>query len=79
MRLGSALGDAHILIVDDQEPNVRLLEFILDSAGYSNLKGITDAREIIPACKQTRPDLVLLDLHMPHLDGLSVIQLIASE
>src|SRR2546423_8747448 len=66
MSLGSAFGSSHILIADDQEPNVRFLEYILESAGYGNLRGITDSRQIIPACKQTRPDLILLDLHMPH-------------
>jgi putative two-component system response regulator len=65
---------AGILIVDDHEPNVLLLESILKPAGYRNYRGITDPRQAVAAFVQFRPDLVLLDLVMPHLDGVSVMR-----
>lgn len=64
---------ARILIVDDQLANVALLEDLLEQAGYTAVRGITDARLAAPAFHQFRPDLVLLDLMMPHLDGFGVM------
>ena len=67
--------DARILIVDDQEANVRLLEGILRrAAGFSDLRGTTDSREAVTLYSEFQPDLILLDLHMPHLDGFRVME-----
>lgn len=65
---------ARILIVDDQQANVRLLESILGQAGYTDLVSTTDAREAERLFEAAPPDLVLLDLHMPHLDGIALLQ-----
>jgi putative two-component system response regulator len=63
-----------ILIVDDQEPNVLLLERILRGAGYPNIRSTTDARLALDLFSRFDPDLVLLDLMMPHLDGFEVMR-----
>lgn len=68
------LKTARILIVDDQEANVRLLERILQHAGYTNLQSTTSARQVLPLYNNTPPDLILLDLRMPHLDGFGVMR-----
>ncbi|HEX9245170.1 MAG TPA: HD domain-containing phosphohydrolase [bacterium] len=68
------LKKARILIVDDQEANVYLLERILRGAGFSGLKGLTDSREVPTVYSEFRPDLLLLDLHMPHQDGFAVLE-----
>lgn len=70
----TTLSEASILIVDDEEPNVRLLERILDGAGYSNVESTTDPRRVLPLYIEREPDLILLDLHMPHLDGFEVMR-----
>jgi EAL domain-containing protein (putative c-di-GMP-specific phosphodiesterase class I)/CheY-like chemotaxis protein len=64
---------ARFLVVDDQESNVLLLDRLLRSAGAREIHRVTDAREAVPRCLELRPDLVLLDLHMPHLDGVAVL------
>ncbi len=69
-----ALRTANILIVDDQEANVRLLERILQQAGFDNVKSTTDSRLALPLYTGFRPDLVLLDLHMPDVDGFQVME-----
>lgn len=69
---------ARILIVDDEGANVLLLQRILQRAGYANLKSTTDSRHVLPIFTEFRPDLVLLDLHMPHLDGYAVLEQIRS-
>jgi putative two-component system response regulator len=65
---------AQILIVDDQDANVLLLEEILREAGYTNIRGITDSRLALPMVVDFQPDLILLDLHMPHVDGFAFLE-----
>lgn len=63
-----------ILVVDDQEANVMLLEKILQRGRFTELRTTTDARQALPLFLSFRPDLLLLDLHMPHLDGFAVME-----
>ena len=72
-RAAFSLSDARILIVDDQEANVRLLERMLQSGGVTRVHSVTDARDAVRRCLELQPDLLLLDLHMPHLDGVAVL------
>ncbi len=67
-------GSGPILVVDDQEANIRLLDRILQSAGYPPVEGITDPRQAVERFNALRPDLVLLDLQMPELDGFAVLE-----
>jgi putative two-component system response regulator len=67
-----------ILIVDDQPANVELLEAILDGAGYKDVLGTTDPREVIRLHHEFEPDLILLDLMMPHMDGFAVMSQLAA-
>ncbi|SFK67639.1 response regulator receiver modulated metal dependent phosphohydrolase [Paenibacillus sp. 1_12] len=72
----ASLKQAKILIVDDQEYNISLLERILDRAGYKNLYSSMDPHQTVPLIKELDPDIVLLDLHMPVMDGFEVLGLI---
>ena len=66
--------NARILVVDDQAYNVTLLKMILKERGYSQIFATTDSREALPLYLQNKPDLVLLDLQMPYLDGFGVME-----
>jgi putative two-component system response regulator len=70
----ATLHSARILIVDDQDLNVHLLERILKLAGYSWIEGTTDPRQAIGLFDVFQPDLMLLDLHMPGMDGFAVME-----
>ncbi len=65
---------ARILIVDDEPANVLLLERILARGGYKDVRSTTDARRALPIFLEFEPDLVLLDLLMPHMDGFAVME-----
>ena len=67
------MQDARILIVDDEPANVRLLERLLAREGYTDLEGVTDPRRVVDQCVASPPDLILLDLRMPYLDGFAVL------
>ena len=65
--------DARILVVDDNPINVELLLDLLDEAGYANLYSLTDPRQVLAQLEDALPDLILLDIRMPHLDGHQVL------
>ena len=67
------LQESRILIVDDQAANVLLLERILQTGGYANLTQTTDPRKVLEFFTVYKPDLILLDLMMPQLDGLALL------
>ncbi len=73
------LKKSKILVVDDQAANVELLESILHENGFIGVQKITDARQVLPLFADFQPDLVLLDLRMPHLDGLSLLKQLRSQ
>lgn len=61
-----------VLVVDDNDANVALLSTLLRRHGIQNVVTETDSRRVAGLLGQVKPDLVLLDLHMPHLDGIAV-------
>jgi len=63
-----------ILIVDDDRLSVTLLEQLLQRHGYSRVMGITDSRQALETCAAFDPDLILLDLLMPGMDGVEVLR-----
>jgi len=70
----SLLTTSRILIVDDQPSNVMLLEGILQEEDFTSYRSITDSREVLPTFIDYLPDLILLDLQMPYLDGFAVMK-----
>src|SRR5262245_16016491 len=67
---------SRILIVDDEAVNLRVLKDVLELDGYHNVQCLQDSRQVAPAVERLLPDLILLDLHMPHLDGMAVLELL---
>jgi putative two-component system response regulator len=68
------LDFGRILIVDDEPANLKLLDKMLASQGYRRLVTIQDPREVLAHYREERPDLILLDINMPHLDGYQVME-----
>src|SRR5688500_8646630 len=68
------LAPSRILVVDDEEDNVRVLSQMLRWAGYSRIQSTSSSLEAVRLFEQLEPDLVLLDLRMPGLDGFGVME-----
>jgi EAL domain-containing protein (putative c-di-GMP-specific phosphodiesterase class I)/DNA-binding NarL/FixJ family response regulator len=62
-----------VLIVDDNDSNIALLRALIHEEGLTRVYTETDSRKVRDRLREHRPDLVLLDLHMPHVDGLQVL------
>ncbi len=61
------------MVVDDQVANVILLERVMRAAGLHGVHAVSDPRQAVRRCLEVDADLILLDLHMPHLDGYAVL------
>ncbi|MBE0550602.1 MAG: response regulator [Rubrivivax sp.] len=74
MTLEHDILGANILIVDDQEANVRLLSRLLAEAGYTRVASTMDPTEVCALHRRDPYDLILLDLQMPTMDGFGVME-----
>ncbi len=70
----SAIHNASLLIVDDQDANILLLERMLAAAGYTSIASTTNPLEVSALYREHRHDLILLDLQMPVMDGFQVME-----
>ena len=66
--------NARILIVDDQKLHALFLKEVLGQAGYKNVSYLTDPFKVFPAVQEICPDLIVLDIMMPRLDGFQVME-----
>ncbi len=66
--------NAKVLIVDDQQANVRLMERMLRDAGYVFITSTMSPLEVCELHLKNRYDLILLDLQMPGMDGFQVME-----
>jgi len=74
--LAQAILEAHILVVDDNPANVQIAIELLHLNGYEKVEGETDPRRVEERCRANPPDLLLLDIRMPHLDGFQLMEIL---
>ncbi|MFL6590538.1 MAG: response regulator [Chthoniobacterales bacterium] len=63
-----------VLVIDDEPANVALLEGVLAEGGYSRVKCISDSRLALETIEFFEPDLILLDMVMPYVDGVAILE-----
>jgi PAS domain S-box-containing protein len=66
-------ADARVLVVDDERSIVRMLTRGLASAGYTQVTGLTDSAQALAQAESSAPDLIVLDLSMPGVDGFQLL------
>lgn len=69
---------AHILIVDDNPVNLKLVSHVLESAGFVTEQAV-DAEQAQRLLEQGVPDLILMDIGLPGMDGLSLTRLLKAD
>ncbi len=67
-----------ILIVEDEESLLKLESILLTSKGY-DVRGVSNGQQALDAISEERPDLVLLDIMLPEIDGFEVCQRIKDD
>ena len=65
---------AHILVVDDDATNLRLIARILERSGYANVRTTSEGSQVEAMVQEIEPDLMLLDLHMAPPDGFTILE-----
>jgi two-component system, sensor histidine kinase and response regulator len=72
------MGQANILVVDDTPDNIRLLAQMLTTQGHM-VRATNSGKRALEAARSAPPDLVLLDIMMPEMDGFEVCEILKSE
>lgn len=71
--------DTKILIVEDEEHINRLIEMVLQSGGYTNIQKAFNGKEALEIIETDTPDLILLDVMLPEIDGLTLCQIVKND
>ena len=77
--VGAHVADCTVVVVDDVLPNRALITAYLQRAGFSRILAASDGRQALNLIRSTSPDLVLLDLLMPEMDGFEVCEALRSD
>ncbi len=67
-----------VLVVEDNDLNLKLFCDLLKAHGF-DAEAVRDAREALPRAHAAQPDLIIMDIHMPHISGLDLIGMIRSD
>jgi two-component system, cell cycle response regulator DivK len=62
----------HILVVEDNKTNMKLVRDVLQARGYRVVEA-TSGRQAVELATEHRPDLVLMDIHLPDFDGVEAL------
>ncbi len=73
--MGQGQSRGRVLVVDDEPDLVRILQFGLQSAGYV-VESASDGQEGLKKAREVKPDIILLDLMLPKLDGYKICRLL---
>ncbi len=71
--------EARILLVDDEPVITKMLNHHLKLAGYANVRSENNPLNVVDVIDEFQPRILLLDISMPHLDGLKILELLSSK
>ena len=67
-----------VLIVEDNELNMKLFNDLLEANGYATLQ-TKDGRQVLDMARQHRPDLILMDIQLPEISGLEITRMLKAD
>jgi CheY-like chemotaxis protein len=70
---------ARVLVVEDNDMNMQLVEYLLEEGGYQIVKAASGEEALSTARNGEPVDVILMDIHLPGIDGLSVIREMKSD
>ena len=73
------MPSARVLVVEDNDMNMQLVEYLLEEGGYSIVKAASGEEALSIARGGDPVDLILMDIHLPGIDGLSVVREMKAE
>lgn len=77
--ISNELKSACLLVVDDEQSNVKLLKRMLMAKGFDNVLSTQEPRQVLGLVQENDVDLILLDINMPHMDGYQVMEQLQSD
>lgn len=79
VKTGPEVKTGRVMIVDDEPINIKLIQKFLKSSGYSEFITSTDSREALDLVHRQCPDIIILDVMMPHVSGLEILEQVRSD
>src|SRR5450432_2715904 len=76
-RSDQSVLECKLLLVDDEPANLVLMESVLAHAGFTSVTSMSDPSLVLARCRHDPPDLIVLDLHMPVVDGNAILRALA--
>ena len=67
------------MIVDDEPINIKVVQKYMCDAGYSNFVTTSDSREALDLIRREQPDVLVLDVMMPHVSGLHILEAVRAD
>jgi CheY-like chemotaxis protein len=71
--------NSHIVVVDDNQTSLRFLTQLLASNGFKNVVGVLTGEEAVVFCRNHVCSVVILDYHLPFMNGVDVIKMVTAE
>ena len=72
------MPDKNVMVVEDNEKNRKLMRVVLKSKGYAVIEAAT-GEEALNLLKNQKPNIILMDIQLPGIDGLTLIKLIKAD
>ena len=72
------MSDINVMVVEDNEKNRKLMRVLLKSKGYNVIEATT-GEEAISTLKKQKPDIILMDIQLPGIDGITLVKQIKAD